>query len=246
MPINYVDPRKHTLTIGGMNQLEEGPPPVELRAGVPERDLKPEDIHLEMGVPTEQDASDSVSRPAELPVGSHAQRSVRGFLNGEFSGFAVHGELVHDSQDSDTVHEAMKARFNAYDQADALNWLLEGSEPIKAQPQPQEDQGFSPASALQTAVTGTAEVTSGLPLVGGVRDAVQSLIDLGTHIDNYLNTGGVQLLDERGNFSPKFVGPGELARLYDPLAELPDPEILKPKTAAGKVERVIGQFLRPF
>ena len=189
-----------------------------------------------------------LGQPLELPADPNAL-SVRGFLDTEHSGFAPLGDLNHDGDADDRTDLALRARHDAYSQADALNWLLEGSPTTKTQ-EPTAPADKPQASFLQTAMEGFSEPPR--QALGGVRDAAQSFLEFaewtGRQAEKNFPLGGVQVFDEQGNFSPGYIPPQVLAegrkrgKIRNP--ELPD--VGQPQTAAGSVVRGVTQFMVPY
>lgn len=211
-----------------------------------------------MTEPTEDPNALKIGTPW-IPQVSPEAVPVRGFLDQAYSGFtrqsaepvqvAANDDLSHDSSVDDRTDMALRARSDAYSQADALNWLLEGSsgeagatpktpEPVKEADKPQ-------ASFLQTAATGFAE--SPRQAVGGVRDAVQSMLDLGTWAETHFELGGVQITDEQGNFAPAILSGPELKAARKKGVKTPElPDVGQPQTGAGSIVRAVTHFLAPF
>lgn len=138
-------------------------------------------------------------------------------------------DLPDDAPGVDTVDQALVARAEEHEQGQDLKWLLETAPPPD-----------TTDSAVGAAVTGLAELPR--QALGGVRDAAQEILDLGTWLEEKVPLGGVQILDEEGNFAPKFVGPEELEKLKPPELPTVDPA----KTTGGAVVRSVAQFLAPF
>src|SRR3990167_9598231 len=158
----------------------------------------------------------------------------------------VQGELLDDTPNDDRTDNALKARTNAYEQGDALNWLLEGTE-TQEQPMPQtrptKKNGAEPLSQEGGMVT----VDIGRQTIGGVRDAAQNILELGDWIESKAGLGGIQIFDEEGKIAPELLsGTTFAAKRKKGMTGPILPDVGQPQTIAGGIVRPIAQFLAPF
>jgi hypothetical protein len=87
---------------------------------------------------------------------------------------------------------------------------------------------------------------------GGMRDAVQSIIDLekafslASRLERRFPLGGVTFTDEEGNFSLDYKSPEEWRALTEgaKVTEPELPQVGAPRTVEGAVVRSVTQFLR--
>src|SRR3990167_3054105 len=85
-------------------------------------------------------------------------------------------ELSDDAPGRDTVDAGLTARGQSYAQDDALNCLLEGQQPVEM-PEPKKEEPEKRGSLIRDIASSVGEVAT-QPL-GGVRDAAQSILELG-------------------------------------------------------------------
>ena len=159
-------------------------------------------------------------------------------------------ELPNDAPDDDRTDAAMESRFQSYRQGEDLNWLLEATEP-PARPQEAQSaetgtpRGLADAAAMDI---GMGAVESPRQIVGGMRDAVQSIVDLEEEViglsgflERGLPLGGVRI----GSGGFDYLSPDELAAAKE-AGEEELPQIGEPRTVTGGAVRSISQFLTGF
>ncbi|MEW6256836.1 MAG: hypothetical protein AB1592_12850 [Pseudomonadota bacterium] len=114
-------------------------------------------------------------------------------------------------------------------------------------PKRPEDEGSTIGRVGKDIVRGAVEAPR--QILGGMRDAVQSAIDLGDWVADNLERiaplGGVQLFDEAGNFSPGYVPAGD-ARLAPEKTGGELPAVKEAESVTGGVVRSVAQFLTGF
>jgi hypothetical protein len=167
-----------------------------------------------------------------------------------FATTALPGDLLNDAPGDDRTDHALKARYQSFEEADALAWLLDGTD-ASAQPDTERDaHGARTGSPAGTIVRGFAELPR--QAVGGVRDAAQNILDfsdwLGQAAEQRLPIGGVQIFDKEGNISFDYIPPATLKAGRDAgTIETPDlPDVGQPQTTAGAIIRPITQFMAPY
>lgn len=115
------------------------------------------------------------------------------------------GDLVNNSSGDDRADLALKARYDAYDKADALNWLMEGSEPaieegFAADVMPAPGSGVHPSQIGPFDQTAFKEAHFGKPPEAPVREFIErrsegsdfTLLDyLKSTASNFVNPLGV-------------------------------------------------------
>lgn len=163
-------------------------------------------------------------------------------------------ELAGGAIGDDRTDSALKTRSDDIAQSNALEWLLRGAEREEqkipqqtAAPEKTVAVGAS-GSLLQKTARGVAEIPR--QIVGGIRDASQSILDLGDWMEKQIPLGGTKI--DIGLFPPRagveFMGPEALAKQREAeggkLAQLPD--VGKPETMIGGLTRGVTQFLAPF
>ena len=167
-----------------------------------------------------------------------------------FATTALPGDLLNDAPGDDRTDHALKARYQSFEEADALAWLLDGTD-ASAQPDIEpEARAAGTGSPAGTIARGFAELPR--QAVGGVRDAAQNILDfadwLGQAAEQRLPIGGVQLFDAAGNFNVDYVPPTALAkgRAAGTIGTPSIPDVGQPQTTAGSVIRPITQFMAPY
>lgn len=144
-------------------------------------------------------------------------------------------ELIPDGPNDDRTDHALRGRSDAYEQAGALQWLMESAPAPKPEAKPArsvEGAAKTGSGALSTIVTGFGEAPR--QALGGIRDAAQSTLEFGDWVGQYLPGDfyeGMRALEA------KLTGVG----IGDQL-----PDVGEPKTAIGSGVRAISQFLAPF
>jgi hypothetical protein len=175
---------------------------------------------------------------------------VNGFMKEAAAGYEKEGVIVGDAPDDDRTDNALKARVEAYEQGDALNWLLEGSE-TQEQPEAKTTEAKPNGKAqLEGSMLGTvAAGISELPrqALGGVRDAAQSILEFGDWVESKAGLGGIQIFDEEGNIAPELLSGTSFAAKRKKGMKGPTlPDVGEPKTVIGGAVRPIARFLGPF
>lgn len=173
--------------------------------------------------------------------------------------------LPSDGVSDDRTDAGLIAREQSYRQADDLNWLLEGTEPAVTEGGPAIDIGggttavkpkgqplrIAPeglpgmAGAIATDM-GMGAVEAPRQAVGGMRDAVQSIIDIGEEVDRWKSLGGITFTDEEGNLSIDYKNADEWRALVDAnqVTEPDLPTVSAASTVTGGGIRAITQFMR--
>ena len=89
--------------------------------------------------------------------------------------------------------------------------------------------------------------------VGGMRDAVQSIMDfeesftdVAGRLESLVPLGGVQIYDQEGRFRPDYLSPEEWQRAMAEGGQEALPPIGEPSTLTGAGIRGITQFVRRF
>ena len=92
---------------------------------------------------------------------------------------------------------------------------------------------------------GMGAVEAPRQVVGGMRDATQSIIDLGEEADRWHSLGGITFTDEKGNFSLDYKSPSEWRALTEggQVTEPDLPTVSAPSTVTGGGIRAITQFM---
>lgn len=158
--------------------------------------------------------------------------------------------LPSDAPGTDRVDNAIQERERSYKQADDLNWLIEGTQQAQEPQEPEaatEDEPEPPGLAgaiLRDVGRGAAELPA--QVVGGFRDAAQSVLDLGNTLEEMMPLGGGQIFDAQGNFDPRFLSSQELAADRAEGESLELPGVREPTTITGGAVRGISQFLAGF
>lgn len=161
-------------------------------------------------------------------------------------------ELQANSLLDDSVDVDLRNRIVASNEQDSLQWLLDftGKRPedlvpiVEQKAEPSEEGGWLPSMER---IAKSTEIPR--QMVGGVRDAVQNVLDLGDWLERMVPLGGTEI--DVGMFPPragfKLLSPEELARKREEqegLAQLP--QIAPAETLEGGVVRAVTQFLVPF
>ena len=145
--------------------------------------------------------------------------------------------------DTDNLDDEIKVREAARSNATSMKWLFDGDNDAalasRALPDliiPERHEGVLDTTWRFGADIGRGAVESVTQSIGGARDAVQEMMDLGDSFNNWAheNLGLSPFLDEDGNvLSP------EQTRLI-----LPD--VHEPRSVTGGVIRNVSQFLMGF
>lgn len=241
------------------------------------RSMSFEEDGQEILVPTVSDDGRILSEQEAIDAYHKTGRNLGTFTSPEDA--TAYAQQLHAQQEglyipNDRTDAALKSRSESYQKADDLNWLVEGTnEPAvteggpaipvsggftadkpKGQPLrigPAELPGLVGAAAMDI---GGGAVEAPRQAVGGMRDAVQSIIDFGDVLDSTtipgtnipLSLGGVTFTDKQGNFSPDYHGPSEWRALQNAgdVHEPSLPTVGAPETATGNVIRGVSQFIR--
>jgi hypothetical protein len=162
------------------------------------------------------------------------------------------GDLLDDAPGDDRTDNAMRSRLEAYRKADDLNWLLEGAArgtrgQSGAEPgqlpgaNEQAPQGSEPFVAR--AFRNVAEIPRAV--IGGGRDAMQAMLDLGAEFDDRMKAGGLTW-DDGGNLQIQNAEGFAAWKQKRGGKGVQLPDVGEQRTMTGKAARVISQFMAPF
>lgn len=166
---------------------------------------------------------------------------------------APEGEpLPSDGPNDDRTDMALGSRLRAYRQADDLNWLLDGTRtPANSLQEQRAPKALEDGTRDLPGLAGAGAKDVGMgateaprQIVGGMRDAVQSIVDMGKMADEWRSLGGITFTDEQGNFSLDYKSPSEWRALTEggQVTEPDLPTVGAPSTTTGGAVRAISQF----
>ena len=163
--------------------------------------------------------------------------------------------LRDDGIGNDRTDTALVARERSYRQGIDFSWLLEGArKPTDSmelrQPTDSADatRGLPGLAGAMAADMGMGAVEGPRQIVGGMRDAVQSIVDMGEIADEWHSLGGITFTDEQGNFSMDLKSAAEWRALTGAgqVTEPDLPTVGGASTITGRGVRSIAQFLTGF
>lgn len=166
---------------------------------------------------------------------------------------AVESGLVTDSPDADTVDQSLVNRSQAQTSEQDIQWMLsvgeEDVDPMEFAVNDNEipvvQESEDPLYKRVIKDVGRGAVEAPRQIVGGIVDAFESVADAGDKL--LFSLGGIQILDEKGNFDLAYMSPEEYAKLEEDGKTVVD--ALRPDAAesgTGALIRGAAQFVAPF